>query len=437
MRQATGSTSGSERTLDATMRAPSTTPPDVVVVEEVDVEVEKKRKVTMNPKMDLWLSTVDGRHQSSIIPVRVGPNAETFYVHRSILLKAEYFRKALDGDFQEAENQAIDLPEEDPGVFSFVVAYLYENSYVPIKPIADVLVVEPEKGKGKENDDDDNSSRSQEATDSESSGTDNSARSRRIRANRRRRQQQIQDDQERNRKEPGRHRPDCGCEACLIETRGPLCWNCGVPRTRQPPQQRPMFWHPNGMPHPPPPPPPHPVVIGRNGLPIVRANDAARRGPPPRVQEFVPEPRMSEEDIRTWIMTYELSIDVYLCAERFLMIDFKSCIAEGIIDGFETAGVQAARPEVLASCKNLHGGTSNNDPILKKVFARVGFLLARLWKSFPEETHNFWMQNPEVGSLIMKETMERRDQDANEDLPAMDRPTMRSSIASDDMRNTW
>lgn len=40
------------------MRAPSTTTPDVVVLDVV--EVEEKPKVIMNPKKDLWLSTVDG-----------------------------------------------------------------------------------------------------------------------------------------------------------------------------------------------------------------------------------------------------------------------------------------------------------------------------------------------------------------------------------------
>jgi hypothetical protein len=54
-------------------------------------------------------------------------------------LKSEYFRKALDGDFREAENQAIDLPEEDPAIFSFLVAFLYEGTYAPIKPVADAL----------------------------------------------------------------------------------------------------------------------------------------------------------------------------------------------------------------------------------------------------------------------------------------------------------
>jgi hypothetical protein len=62
-----------------------------------------------------------------------------FSVHRDILTKSEYFRKALDGEFREAEDQAIDLPEEDPAIFSFVVAFLYEGTYVPIKTAASVL----------------------------------------------------------------------------------------------------------------------------------------------------------------------------------------------------------------------------------------------------------------------------------------------------------
>jgi hypothetical protein len=79
------------------------------------------------------------RYSSPIIPVRVGPHAETFPVHKDILTKSEYFRKALDGEFREAGDQAIDLPEEDPDIFSFVIAYLYEEKFVPIKPMAMAL----------------------------------------------------------------------------------------------------------------------------------------------------------------------------------------------------------------------------------------------------------------------------------------------------------
>ena len=45
----------------------------------------------------------------------------------------------MDGEFQEAKDQAVYLHEEQPHLFSFVVAYLYEEKYVPIKPSATVL----------------------------------------------------------------------------------------------------------------------------------------------------------------------------------------------------------------------------------------------------------------------------------------------------------
>lgn len=47
-----------ESTLDAAMREPSTTTPDVVVLDFIVEEV--KPKDVADPKKDLWLSTVDG-----------------------------------------------------------------------------------------------------------------------------------------------------------------------------------------------------------------------------------------------------------------------------------------------------------------------------------------------------------------------------------------
>lgn len=58
------------------------------------------------------------------------------------------------------------------------------------------------------------------------------------------------------------------------------------------------------------------------------------------------------------------------------------------------------------------------DPLLKKVFARVGFLQARMWKNHQEETQSFFSENPELAFLIMKEMVERREQDITNDLPA-------------------
>jgi hypothetical protein len=375
------------------------------------------------------------RHQSPIIPIRVGPEAETFYVHRAVLMKTEYFRKALDGHFQEAEQQAIDLPEEEPAVFSFVVAFLYEGMFQPIKPVSEVLVVEPEKGKGKETDGNESSSSSSlDVSDSDATGSDDSARSRRRMENRRRRQQRIWE--ERNRKEPGRHRPDCTCATCTIDVHAPPCWNCSMPRTRPPPPPRqPPYWYNNGMPQPPPG---QPMVLGIRPMPNVRPNDRNRRrggGPRPPVLDFMPEPRMSDEDLRSWFMAYELSIDVYVCAERYLINELKDCVHESVIDQLETCGLQAAQPTVLNCCKKLHAGVQNNDVLLKKVFARVGFMLSRLWKAYPEETQAFWIENPELGALIMRETMERREVDNGDHLPAMDRvlPRRPGPILHDDV----
>lgn len=47
-----------ETSLDAAMRAPSTTTPEVVVLDYV--EEEAKEKEVADPKRDLYLSTVDG-----------------------------------------------------------------------------------------------------------------------------------------------------------------------------------------------------------------------------------------------------------------------------------------------------------------------------------------------------------------------------------------
>lgn len=60
-------------------------------------------------------------------------------VHRDVLIRSKWFEKALCGNFKEADDQVIDLPEEEPGIFHFVVAFLYEARFEPIQPITSVL----------------------------------------------------------------------------------------------------------------------------------------------------------------------------------------------------------------------------------------------------------------------------------------------------------
>lgn len=172
--------------------------------------------------------------------------------------------------------------------------------------------------------------------------------------------------------------------------------------------------------------PPRPGLM-RPGPPRPGDRDRHRRRPGPgppgmAVEEPAPETRLSEEDLRTWSLTYSLSVEVYVCAERYMMNDLKDCVSKYIINSFEVVGLDAAQPTVLQACKTLHSGLSPMDPLLRKIFARVGFLQAQLWKNYPDETSAFLMENADIMMVIMKEMVVRKEEDVKGDLPAMEKP---------------
>jgi hypothetical protein len=93
------------------------------------------------------------------------------------------------------------------------------------------------------------------------------------------------------------------------------------------------------------PPPPQPVIIRANGYPRPpippghhprRERRRALRHNVMVPEESMVEERMSNEDLRTWSLTYSLSIEVYVCAERYILQDFKSCIAAFVINRYVT-----------------------------------------------------------------------------------------------------
>ena len=167
-----------------------------------------------------------------------------------------------------------------------------------------------------------------------------------------------------------------------------------------------------------------------------RQRRAARRrhGPGPGAGPITPPPppgwlppdnvapaRIAGEDLRTWLLTYELNIDVYILANKFLLEGFKTEIARAAIDMLETAGSDAAVPAVLFLCRKLYDGLPENDNLLKMVFARVGFL--QPWRHSPEETNEFLVANPEIAPLLLREMASRREEDAvGRALPSMERP---------------
>ncbi|EGY22844.1 hypothetical protein VDGD_04282 [Verticillium dahliae] len=439
-RNGEGSSAGAsaERTLDDTMRAPTSTTPDVVVLEHA--HNEKKAKDAPNLREDFWLSSSDGRYNSPIIPLRVGqaPDIAIFHVHKDVLLTSEYFRKALCGSFREADAQSMDLPEEDPAIFHFVVAFLYQQTFVPIQAVASVL--RSETGGGKERDDGvrgfeelSSSSDSEESAASENSA----ARSRRLAQRRQRRQERQWEHAQQ--KHPETHRPGCRCPRCITPA-GPPCWNCGVSRARPMP--------PHMMPPPPPmmpgPPVPQPHRRRRRNRHLIPtppgstphaanadgpARGGARRGSNPAAAAAgdsidaasKAQGRIHGEDMRTWFQTYALSIEVYICANKFLMNDFKAAIRRRCVDMLETAGGDAATPEVLRLCAALYAGVPESDLLLKMVFARIGFLQPLLWQRTPQETSEFLIGHPDVAALVLREAALRREEDiGGQSLPSME-----------------
>jgi hypothetical protein len=134
------------------------------------------------------------------------------------------------------------------------------------------------------------------------------------------------------------------------------------------------------------------------------------------------ETRISDQDLRTWLLTYELNLDIYICANKFLLDDFKLAVARACIDMLESAGADAAQADVLYLCARLYQGLPESDSLLKMIFARMGFLQPHLFRRIPKETLEFLHEHPEVSALILKEMGSRREEDHGQNhLPAMER----------------
>ncbi|KFZ20216.1 hypothetical protein V502_03282 [Pseudogymnoascus sp. VKM F-4520 (FW-2644)] len=63
-----------------------------------------------------------------IVTVYVGPREKRYSVHKALLTsQSEYFEKALNGKFKEADEQTIRLPEDSPDAFDLLIGWLYQN----------------------------------------------------------------------------------------------------------------------------------------------------------------------------------------------------------------------------------------------------------------------------------------------------------------------
>lgn len=124
-----------------------------------------------------------------------------------------------------------------------------------------------------------------------------------------------------------------------------------------------------------------------------------------------PHRRIRGQDMRAWLQTYSLTLHVYVCANKFLMDDFKTAVRRYCVNMLETAGADAATSEVLQLCSTLWAGVPESDALLKMVLARMCFLQPILWRRAPTETGEFLIANPEVSALMIKEAALRREVD--------------------------
>ncbi|KAK0965956.1 hypothetical protein LTS01_018058 [Friedmanniomyces endolithicus] len=68
---------------------------------------------------------------SAIVTICVGPAQRLFAAHEDVLSKAPYFAQACRAQSFETSGKRIDLPNEEPEVFSAVLEYLYKGDYMP------------------------------------------------------------------------------------------------------------------------------------------------------------------------------------------------------------------------------------------------------------------------------------------------------------------
>ncbi|KAJ0380658.1 hypothetical protein COL26b_000944 [Colletotrichum chrysophilum] len=177
---------------------------------------------------------------------------------------------------------------------------------------------------------------------------------------------------------------------------------------------------------PPPRPGPrrHAGIVARPQILTPPGSTPSNDNPASGNEDFIDGDRIRGEDMRTWLLTYELSLDVYITANKFLMDDFKTAIMRHCVDMLESAGSDAAQPAVLALCSKLYSGVPESDGLLKMIFARVGFLQPLLWQRAPQQTSEFLIGHPEVAALMLRETAMRREEDlGSRTLPSMERAT--------------
>jgi hypothetical protein len=90
------------------------------MLDKVDVRKDSPMSESVSPSLT-----------SAIVTIIVGPDQRLFAAHEDVLSHSPYFAEALRDQFFEPTNRRIDLPNEEPEIFSCVLEYLYKGDYYP------------------------------------------------------------------------------------------------------------------------------------------------------------------------------------------------------------------------------------------------------------------------------------------------------------------
>jgi len=82
-------------------------------------------------KVDIQSPSVGSTLTSPIITLTVGRDQRLFAAHEEVLCKAPFFATICRSQFMESAGKRIDLPDEEPVIFSSVLEYLYKGDYIP------------------------------------------------------------------------------------------------------------------------------------------------------------------------------------------------------------------------------------------------------------------------------------------------------------------
>jgi hypothetical protein len=94
------------------------------MIEKMDARVD-------SPMMESVSPGVSPKLTSPIVTIIVGPDQRLFAAHEDVLSHSPFFASALRDQFFESNTRRIDLPTEEPEIFSCVLEYLYKGDYYP------------------------------------------------------------------------------------------------------------------------------------------------------------------------------------------------------------------------------------------------------------------------------------------------------------------